>query len=270
VDPFGDVIVAYEMNGEPIPRPYGYPVRAIVPGFAGARNCKYLQMIEVTDKPCLGNSNWKQYAVHSPDVELIKIMEFEKYKPELSKDPPVMEMPVQSLITGPSAGDLLAVGNGDKRKVKVKGIAWGGGGSAVNRVDVSIDGGENWTRADMLPRPIEQRRRSEWAWVFWEKELEIPEKIRQKLKKGEKVDMVLSCKALNGAWNVQPDTPNGHVNAHGCCVNHWYKVPITLCPKSKADVKGADGEYGNKPSGGKFKASWNQFDQPAPVKAGRQ
>ena len=86
------------MNGEPIPRPYGYPVRCIVPGHAGARNCKYLKEIEITDKPCNGNSNWKQYAVHAPDVPLRKIMEFEKYKKELVVDPPVQEMPVQSMI----------------------------------------------------------------------------------------------------------------------------------------------------------------------------
>lgn len=80
VDPFGDVIVAFKMNGEDIPKPYGYPVRCIVPGHAGARNCKYLEKVTVTDQPCLGNGNWKQYAVHAPDVPVRKIMEFEDYQ----------------------------------------------------------------------------------------------------------------------------------------------------------------------------------------------
>ena len=62
-----------EMNGEDIPRPYGYPVRCIVPGNAGARNCKYLERVNVTNEPCKGNCNWKQYAVHAPDVPMIKI-----------------------------------------------------------------------------------------------------------------------------------------------------------------------------------------------------
>jgi hypothetical protein len=53
VDPFGDCLIAYEMNGQPIPRPHGFPVRAIVPGHAGARHCKYLQQITVTPEPCL-------------------------------------------------------------------------------------------------------------------------------------------------------------------------------------------------------------------------
>ncbi len=70
IDPYGDVILAYEMNGADIPRQHGYPVRAIVPGNAGARNCKFLERVTVTDKPCCDSSNWKQYAVHAPDTPL--------------------------------------------------------------------------------------------------------------------------------------------------------------------------------------------------------
>merc|ERR1719189_3091774 len=201
IDPYGDVLVAYEMNGEPIPKAYGYPVRCIVPGHAGARNCKYLAQIQITDKPCIGSGNWKQYAVHAPDVPLRKIMEFEKYKKELEKDPPVQEMPVQSMITQPAAGTTLAV-NKDavmQKTIKVKGIAWGGAGSGINRVDVSPDGGEHFTRAVLLPRSVQQRRRSEWAWQFFEKEIPIPEEALVKLSKGEPAQMVLTSKALNGA-----------------------------------------------------------------------
>lgn len=42
LDPHGEVILAYEMNGEPIPRDHGYPIRVIVPGVVGARNVKWL------------------------------------------------------------------------------------------------------------------------------------------------------------------------------------------------------------------------------------
>ena len=44
MDPRGDVILAYEMNGEPIPRDHGFPIRAVVPGVVGARNVKWLGM----------------------------------------------------------------------------------------------------------------------------------------------------------------------------------------------------------------------------------
>lgn len=45
VDPTGDVILAFEMNGEPIPRDHGFPVRAVVPGVVGARSVKWLAKV---------------------------------------------------------------------------------------------------------------------------------------------------------------------------------------------------------------------------------
>merc|ERR1711920_1023279 len=246
-----------------IPRPHGYPVRCIVPGNAGARNCKYLEKIEVTDGPCAGHGNWKQYAVHAPDVHMRKIAEFDGHKKELVKDPAVQEMPVQSLITSPSPGDIVSAVKNGMKTVKVKGIAWGGGGSGINRVDVSLDDGEHFTRAQVLDTPIQQRRKSEWAWKFYEKEIPIPDEMRWKLQDGQRVELVLTSKALNTAWNVQPENPTPNVNAHGCCVNHWYRVPITLCPNSPDHVKAPDGDFGNKPSGGRFSTPFRNLDSPS-------
>lgn len=81
---------------------------------------------------------------------------------------------MQSLITYPAAGDILSAAQRGDRTILVKGIAWGGGGSGVNRVDVSLDNGEHFTRADVLERPIVQPRRSQWSWVFFEKKIPIP------------------------------------------------------------------------------------------------
>ena len=128
------------------------------PGHAGARNCKFLERVTVTAHACKDDANWKQYAVHAPDVPLRKIAEFVKYKTELLEDPPVQEMPVQSMITSPSPNDIIAAAKSGGKYIAVKGIAWGGGGSGVNRVDVSLDNGQTFTRADMLDKPIEERR----------------------------------------------------------------------------------------------------------------
>ena len=76
-------------------------------GHAGARNCKFLEKVTVTDVACRGDSNWKQYAVHAPDVPVRKIAEFNEYKDELMQDPPVQEMPMQSMITSPGPNDLI-------------------------------------------------------------------------------------------------------------------------------------------------------------------
>lgn len=266
IDPFGDVIVAYEMNGLPIPRQHGYPCRAIVPGHAGARNCKFLERITVTPNPCQDAGNWKQYAVHAPDVTIDKLSEFEKHACDLKKDPVVQEMPVQSMITKPSAGETLAIsGTPEAPTVKVQGLAWGGGGLGVNRVDVSLDGGKNFTRATLLPPDVNQRRGSVWSWTFFEKEIVIPPSLVNDLKKGKRVSLELTSKALNTAWNVQPPTPDVTYNPHGCCVNHWYRVPVTVDPRVRVNsLPQPDPEepFENKPSGGKFKSPFRHLDPP--------
>ena len=122
-----------------------------------------------------------------------------------------------------------------------------------------MDNGTNFTRADLVEKPIQQKRKSEWSWTFFEKTIPLPEDLRQKLEAGEKVDLTLTSKAFNSAWNVQPESPN--YNAHGCCVNHWYRVPITLSPKATEDIP-SQGEFGNTPSGGKFTAPFRNLDTP--------
>jgi DMSO/TMAO reductase YedYZ molybdopterin-dependent catalytic subunit len=47
LSPWGDVVLAYEMNGAAIPRDHGYPVRAVVPGHVGVRNVKWVERVEV-------------------------------------------------------------------------------------------------------------------------------------------------------------------------------------------------------------------------------
>jgi hypothetical protein len=218
--------------------------------------------VTVTSEPCGGDSNWKQYAVHAPDVHQRKIAEFEDYKYELKEDPPVQEMPVQSMITNPTAGEIIsAIQHGDT-EIYVKGFAWGGGGAGINRVDVSLDNGKHFTKAKVLEKPIPQRRKAEWSWVFFEKKIPIPEDLRRELKRGNAVDLVLVSKALNTAWNSQPECPESNFNAHGCCVNHWYRVPVTICPKALENIKPPDGDFANKPSGGKFRFPFRNEDSP--------
>jgi len=193
-----------------------------------------------------------------------KLYEFEVHAKELKQDPAVQEMPVQSLITHPSPGDIIsAVKNGDKH-VYVRGLAWGGGGAGINRIDVSLDGGKHFTKADVLQKPIKERRRSEWSWVFFEKYIPVPKELQDKLRSGEQVDIVLTSKALNTAWNVQPESAAPNMNPHGCCVNHWYRVPVTICPKATRDVKAPAGDFANKPSGGKFTTPFRNLE-PVPV-----
>ena len=50
----GDCILAYEMNGEPIPRDHGGPLRAIIPGYAGVRNVKWVQRVKLSSQEAEG------------------------------------------------------------------------------------------------------------------------------------------------------------------------------------------------------------------------
>merc|ERR1711967_178342 len=86
--------------------------------------------------------------------------------------------------------------------------------------------------------------------------------MRWKLQDGQRVELELTSKALNTSWNVQPENPTPNVNAHGCCVNHWYRVPVTVCPHVKDNVKAPDGDFGNKPSGGRFATPFRNLDHP--------
>ena len=104
-----------------------------ISGHAGARNCKFLEKVTITDYACKSDANWKQYAVHAPDVPVRKIAEFNKYKDELMQDPAVQEMPVQSMIAYPSPNDIIAAAKSGLKSIYVKGIAWGGGGQGIAR-----------------------------------------------------------------------------------------------------------------------------------------
>ena len=60
----------------------------------------------------------------------------------------------------------------------MKGIAWGGGGLGVARVDVSVDNGENFTRAELVTKPIKEDRKSQWSWQFFEKRVPLSDTVR--------------------------------------------------------------------------------------------
>ena len=62
-------------------------------------------------------------------------------------------------------------------------------------MDVSLDRGNNFTRADLLEKPVQQRRRSEWSWQFFEKYIPITEEVKEQLKEGKKVEITLTSNA---------------------------------------------------------------------------
>jgi DMSO/TMAO reductase YedYZ molybdopterin-dependent catalytic subunit len=149
-----DTIVAYEMNGEPLPALHGFPLRAIVPGWEGAYAVKWLNHIQVIEKEHDGF--FVKTAYRYPN---------RRVAPGAAVDPkdmvPLTGLAVKSFINSPLEGAAVKPG-----KIRVTGFAWAGE-SKIAKVDVSIDNGSTWAPARL------GREREPYAWQSFEHELNI-------------------------------------------------------------------------------------------------
>ncbi|GAC1555051.1 MAG: molybdopterin-dependent oxidoreductase [Beijerinckiaceae bacterium] len=132
------VLLAYEMNGAPLPRFNGFPVRLIVPGWTGTYWVKHLTSIEAVAKPYQGF--WMKGAYRIPTGKFPLVQRF--LSQETDANTPITEMVVNSLITSPTDGALLPIG----KEAQAKGIAWDGG-YGIAAVEVSLDGGRTFDAA---------------------------------------------------------------------------------------------------------------------------
>ena len=144
-----DTVIAYEMNGEPIPLVHGAPLRAIVPGWEGAYSIKWLNALNVIAKD--SDSFWVATGYRYPTRRVAPGAAVD------AKDmAPLTGLIVKSLITTPADGASQAVG-----KVVVGGFAWAGEDD-IKAVDISIDNGATWRPARLTG---EQAR---YAWRRFE------------------------------------------------------------------------------------------------------
>jgi DMSO/TMAO reductase YedYZ molybdopterin-dependent catalytic subunit len=129
-----DTLIAYAMNGEPLPPDHGGPLRLVVPGWYGMASVKWLTRIAVLTRPFRGFFQRERYVIDGR---------------------PLTTMSTRALITWPEDGDVLVRG-----RQMVRGYAWSGE-TAVLSVEVSVDGGASWDRADLFgqTRP--------YAWRLW-------------------------------------------------------------------------------------------------------
>eukprot|EP00877_Chromochloris_zofingiensis_P011811 jgi/Chrzof1/6884/Cz02g02030.t1 len=162
VHPTGDVLLALKMNGQPLPPQHGYPVRVIVPGYAGVRNVKWLKTIRLSAEEC--QSHWQQ----SDYKMLPPYMDFQM-KADWKSVPAMQAMPVQSAMCKPTDGQQVTPHAGSH--VHVSGYAWSGGGRRVIRLEVTADHGKTWTSAKLNSLPQEYDRC--WAWILWTAEVPV-------------------------------------------------------------------------------------------------
>ncbi|XP_015264182.1 PREDICTED: sulfite oxidase, mitochondrial [Gekko japonicus] len=204
MDPKGDVLLAYEMNGEELPRDHGFPLRVVVPGIVGARNVKWLARISVGPEESQSHWQQKDYKGFSPAVTWDNV--------DFSKAPAIQEMPVQSAITEPSPNALVPPG-----ELTVKGYAWSGGGRGVIRVDVSLDGGKSWHEAKLTGEAQSPGRA--WAWKLWQLKACVPPGTKE---------LNIVCKAVDTSYNEQPDSVGPIWNILGVLNNAWHRVHVSV------------------------------------------
>ncbi|TAM76476.1 sulfide dehydrogenase [bacterium] len=148
-----DVIVAYAMNGADLPLLNGFPVRLIVPGYFATYWVKMLDDVEVLTEP--DQNFWMKTAYRIPTAGNGCISPGEK-----TETVPIGRMRVRSFITNLTDGQHVAAGSGQR----LRGIAFDGG-SGIERVDVSTDGGATW-RAAKLNRDYGKYSFRRWETTF--------------------------------------------------------------------------------------------------------
>ena len=134
-----NTIIAFEMNGEPLPHWNGFPARLIIPGWTATYWMKHLTAVNVISKPFDGF--WMKTAYRIPK-DRFPSGQFSSQETETAM--PITDIVVNSLITNLEDGQALP----HTKPMEIKGVAWDGG-NGIARVEVSTDGGIHWQQATL-------------------------------------------------------------------------------------------------------------------------
>ncbi len=135
-------LIAYEMNGAPLPHFNGFPARLIVPGWTGTYWVKHIASIEARTQPL--DNFWMTSAYRIPLGKFPMVARFTSQEAAGTANTPITEIMVNSLITSHADGAKVKPGG----KLRVGGIAWDGG-YGISNVDISVDGGKSWHPAKL-------------------------------------------------------------------------------------------------------------------------
>lgn len=192
-----DTLIAYEMNGQPIPPVHGFPLRAIVPGWEGAYAMKWLASLRVSATP--SDSFWVATAYRYPSRRVAPGATV------AAEDmAPLTGLVVKSLITTPLDGATLPRG-----AIAVAGFAWAGERD-ITRVDISTDSGATWQPARLVG---EQQR---YTWRRFEYAFEAT----------RAESCLILSRATDDRGNVQPAV--AHWNPSGYLWNQYDGVRVEV------------------------------------------
>lgn len=191
-----EALLAYGLNGAPLPAVHGAPLRLVVPGYIGARSVKWLGEIAVQDAPSDNYFQSVAYRLFPPEAD-----------PATAHDEDgrmLGELFTSAAICAPLAGETLPAG-----PTVVRGYAVGWGGAPVARVEVSADDGRTWVEATLLGEA------QPWAWRLWEAEVALRPGSR-----------TLVARAIDAAGHGQPADVAETWNFKGYMNNAWHHVAV--------------------------------------------
>ena len=190
-------LVAWAMNGGPLPWVHGYPLRLVVPGWVGSASTKWLHTLTVLDAPFKGTYMDSSYRVPPRPVE-----------PGTKMPPDAVSAeawPIKSIITSPAPNAHV------KGPFTVRGRAWVGEGS-VERVEISADEGKTWRRAQLSP--AQSLHPYAWRTFTYEHQPSGPGYV------------TFLARAWDSAGNAQPAVAAW--NPLGYFWNGWHRVGVLV------------------------------------------
>jgi DMSO/TMAO reductase YedYZ molybdopterin-dependent catalytic subunit len=166
-------LLAYEVNGAPLPPQHGYPLRLVVPGWYGMTSVKWLSRITLLDEPHDGYQMSHSYRLRQEEEETGE---------------PVSRIAPRSLMVPPGIPEFLSRERVlSAGRCEIRGRAWSGE-SEIAGVDVSTDGGASWS-----PAQLDDSSLGRWAWRSWAFEWDA-----------QPGEHELCCRARDAAGNAQP------------------------------------------------------------------
>jgi sulfite oxidase len=191
----GEVLLAWAMNGAPLPRVHGGPMRVVVPGYIGARSVKWVQRITVQAQPSDSYFQAEDYRLLPPDAE-----------PAPGLGISLGSLAMTAAILCPEDGARPVAGPN-----AVTGYALAAEGRSIARVDVSLDAGQSWTQAavDDPPGP--------WAWQLWHTTLDLPAGPAE-----------ITARAWDDTGATQPELPASVWNPAGYNNTSWPRIRVDV------------------------------------------
>jgi len=187
-------LLAYQLNGGPLPPQHGFPLRVVVPRWYGMTNVKWLTSISAVDEPFNGYQQRQSYRLRQEADEVGEPLS-RIYPRSLMVPPGIPEFMSRTRLVSPGPCDLF-------------GRAWSGK-APIAAVDVSVDGGTTWAAAELEP-PTDPG-----AWIGW-----------RFLWDAGPGDHELCCRATDAEGNTQAAQPTW--NRGGYVNNSFHRVPVQV------------------------------------------